>query len=413
MFRIHLIYSIIEGIILGALALNEFIFLKSLHGTNFQLGVLFQFSTVVLLVTVILNQVVKRFRKKKLLRIVALITRLPLALLAFFPVGHEYHQAGSIYHYIFLAIFLLFYLAQPIILPTINLFLKTNYKASHFGRLYSIATSTNKIVMLVITFLFGLLLDFDNYAFTYIYPLLAVLGISSIYLLSLLDPGIEPERNGGGIMSSAWQSVIRMKDIILSNKPYRDFEIGFMLYGFSFMLTISVITIFLAEELDLNYSSIAFYKNAYNIIAIILLPFFGKMLDSIDPRKFASITFLSLLLYILFIGITEYVPFSTEIFGLQIYYMLIVAFIFHGFFAATMGILWAIGSAYFCRNEESADYQSVHLTLVGARASFAPLLGVGLYEIIGFSRNFRAGRIFPCIVNCSYADIHVPPPQGR
>ena len=33
-FRIHFAYSIIEGIILGVLALNEFVFLKSLHGSD-------------------------------------------------------------------------------------------------------------------------------------------------------------------------------------------------------------------------------------------------------------------------------------------------------------------------------------------------------------------------------------------
>jgi hypothetical protein len=47
-FRLHLAYSFIEGILAGLIALNEFVFVKSLLGTGYQLSVLFQFSVVVL-----------------------------------------------------------------------------------------------------------------------------------------------------------------------------------------------------------------------------------------------------------------------------------------------------------------------------------------------------------------------------
>lgn len=91
------------------------------------------------------------------------------------------------YHLIFLAIFLVYYLAAPVINPTINLLLRTNYEHKNFGRLYSIATSANKVVLLVVTFLYGLLLDYDNYAFVYVFPVASVLGMVSIYLLSLIN----------------------------------------------------------------------------------------------------------------------------------------------------------------------------------------------------------------------------------
>ena len=59
-FRLHLIYSIIEGIILGVLALNEFVFIKSLKGSNYELGFLFQFSMVVFIFLVFINEFIKR-----------------------------------------------------------------------------------------------------------------------------------------------------------------------------------------------------------------------------------------------------------------------------------------------------------------------------------------------------------------
>lgn len=84
-FRLHLAYSIIEGFILGVLALNEFVFIKSLLGSNYQLGVLFQFSMLVFLFLLFINEFLKRIKKRRVfLRRVGIITRLPLMLLFFF-----------------------------------------------------------------------------------------------------------------------------------------------------------------------------------------------------------------------------------------------------------------------------------------------------------------------------------------
>jgi len=84
-FKFHLAYSVIEGIILGVLALNEFVFIKSLKGSNYELGFLFQFSMVVFIFLVFINEFIKRAKNKnKLLRITSLMTRGPLFLLLFF-----------------------------------------------------------------------------------------------------------------------------------------------------------------------------------------------------------------------------------------------------------------------------------------------------------------------------------------
>lgn len=132
----------------------------------------------------------------------------------------------------------------------------------------------------------------------------------------------------------------------------------------------------------------AFYKNGYNLLAIFLLPVFGRLIGRIDPRRFAAITFFSMLIFLLFLVLTEQFPFFTYIGNIKLYYMLIFYMIGQGFFAATMGILWSIGSAYFCKKEDADLYQAVHLTLTGERALFAPLLGVLFYNLVGFSGTF-------------------------
>jgi len=392
-FGLHILYSIIEGVLFGVMVLNEFVFVKSLKGTEMQLAILFQASVIVFVFTIVIHELLKRYKKKTILRMTALITRLPLLLMIFFP--RELLSADDMifYHYFFLVIFLFYFLAMPIVYPIINSILKNNYSNSHFGALYSYAAMTNKIVMMITTFVFGWILDIDPFSFVYVYPAIGILGIISLFLLSFAVK-VDYLQTGKKILSiteSLRKSFRDMKTIIKSNKPYRDFELGFMLYGFSFMLTVAVITLFLVEKLNLNYTSIAFYKNSYNLIAILLLPFFGKLIDRIDPRKFAAFTFLTLLMHLFFMGLTEYYPYYFDIGAYRFYYLVVISFVWNGLFAATMSLLWNIGSAYFCKDGDAGTYQSVHLSMVGIRAMIAPLFGIWLYQYIGFSGVFALG----------------------
>lgn len=389
-FSLHLIYSVLDGIILGVLALNEFVLIKGLKGGDYQTAILFQSTTIILLFAILFNELLKRtLRKKMMLRIMAIATRLPLLLLFFFPKDISSVSNEMFYQVAFLAIFLIYFSANPIIFPVINQLLKSNYKSQNFSKFYSYAIAANKVVMLVVTFVTGLMLDTDPGAYTLIYPGLAVLGIASVFILMQIDyrvPNYRPPKKGLG--DSVRQSVKNMWDILRGNRPFRDFEIGFILYGFAWLSTMAVIAIFLERVLELNYTEIAFYKNIYAGVSIIFTPVFGRVLGKIDPRKFAVLNFGALLLYILFMGITEYYRVGMEVLEITVYWTLLASFIFYGLFAAMMALLWYIGSAYFCRDQEAADYQSIHLTLTGFRGLFAPLIGIYFYRLIGYSGVF-------------------------
>jgi len=248
--------------------------------------------------------------------------------------------------------------------------------------------------MLVTTFAYGLLLDANPYSYVYVFPIISVLGITSVYLLSLIkyDPD-EALTPSSGFMKSIGYSLKGMYVVLKGNKPYLHFEIAFMLYGFAFMVTYPVITIFFYEGLELNYTSVAFYRNAYNILAIILLPFAGKLLGNIDPRRFGILTFSSLFFYVFFLILTRIFPGYFEVWKIKVYYLLVFYIIFHGVFAATMVLLWNIGSAYFAPANQAGTYQSIHLSLTGFRSIFAPLLGVLFYELAGFTITFSIGLL--------------------
>jgi hypothetical protein len=242
--------------------------------------------------------------------------------------------------------------------------------------------------MLVVTFVYGYLLDLNNFVFVYVFPVVGLLGVISLYVLSSIQTKETVVVSKTGIWEGVRKSVKEMVNILKTNKPYAHFEAGFMLYGFSFMISVTVITLYFYDALNLNYSSVAFYRNAYNILAIILLPFFGKLLGSIDPRKFAAFTFGSVGLYVAAVLMTRWFHGNFQLFDITVYYTLLFYILFHGIFAATMSLLWNIGSAYFCKPQEAGTYQSLHLSLTGLRAIPAPLLGVFFYEQFGFTVTF-------------------------
>lgn len=383
-------YSLIEGILAGIIVLNEFVFVKSLLGSGYQASLLFQFATVVFILLIFFSEFLRRINnKKKLLHRTAIITRLPLLLLFFFPRNPEVLSGTSVYHLLFLAIFLIYYLANPIVFPTINLFLKNTYSHEHFGKLYSYATTVKSITTMLTTFVYGWLLDIDNYVFVYVFPVAAILGVVSIFMLTAI-----PYREAHRIMPtrSVWQDILQsvreMTQVLNKNIPYRHFQTGFMFYGFGFMGSYTVTILFFEYGLGLSYSSVAFYRNAYNLLSIMMIPMFGRLIGRIDPRRFASISFMAMFIFLFSLVLTNYFKAHVDFLGIRLYYMLIIYILSHGVFAATMSLLWSIGSAYFCAPDEAGTYQSIHLGLTALRSLFAPLLGVLFYELWGFTIAF-------------------------
>lgn len=383
-------YMIIEGILAGVLVLNEFIFIKSLKGSNYQLSVLFQFSLVLLFLSVFMIEYLKRYKNKaKLLVYTGLLTRLPLLVLLFFPGNVKGFTSGQFYHYIFLTVFFIYYMAQPVVMPIIIQYLKTNYRHENMSKLYSYATMVNKIMMLVITFLFGLLLDFDNYSFRYIYACIGILGVFSIYLLSK----IQCENNISDFVKvnilesfrNSWRSFI---SILKKNKPFRDYEIGFMLYGYAWISTMVLINLYYYRVLHLNYSSTAFYKNIFNLVSILTLPTFGRLFWKTNMKKFSVMTYSFLFFMIIFTALTQYYQAGTTFMGIKLFYLLLTASLAFGLFSGAMPLLWDIGSTYFCKQEETDKYMSVHMTLTGVRGFFSPFLGIWIFEQTGYSFTF-------------------------
>ncbi len=64
-YRLHMISEILDAFSIGAVSLTEFVFLKSLDGSPYLVGVLFQASVIVMLFSAVFNSLIIRTENKK------------------------------------------------------------------------------------------------------------------------------------------------------------------------------------------------------------------------------------------------------------------------------------------------------------------------------------------------------------
>ena len=374
--------------------MNEIVMAKDtiLNGDKSLIAILFQVTMVLLLLGVPLNEFVKRIKnKKRLLLLTALFTRMPLLLFLLFPSATS--EITGFHHAAYLSIFLVYCLANPVILPIINQLLKHNYSHKNFGRLYSFSTAAKKIAATISVVTFGSILSSEPFAFRWVFGGMAIFSIFGIYLLSsikfpaLKEITILKKLSYSQVVQNSFR---RMWRITKENKNYRDFEWSFMFYGCAFMLCVAIIPDFLTEKLAMSEFSVSAYKGISSGLSIILLPICGMIIGKMDPRRFATYTYLALFFHYLFLGLCIWYPAHTEVSlplinqPLNFNILLLLSYISFGFFTALMAILWSIGSAYFCTTNEAADYQGIHMTLTGVRAILFPLLGVAIFKYGGY-----------------------------
>lgn len=394
-FNIYVLYAIIEGVVTGITLLNEYVFLRSLKASENLIGILFLLSVVVYFILFISNEITRRIKnKKKLLKYTGILSRLPLLGFILFPTVVN-NDNSALLHLLFLLIMFLYYLGTAITLPTINQLLKHNFRNNNFGKLYGYASTANKIATMFATMLFGLLLDVDYFSFRYVYPIMGIFGICSFYMLSLIPFNSRNVYVKENFFKSISTSLRRMIKILNENKAFRDFEIAYFSYGTGYMFSTTVVTFFLESYLNLSYSMISGYKTLAGIITFLTIPLFGIIMDKIDQRRFSFYMFLFMLLYLVFVLLTLFIPIGCSFGNDHLYYIFLVfAFVMYGFFSASGTLSWNVGTAYFSKDASKvADFHAVHITLTGLRGLLAPL-GVVIYKQWGYGFTFGISLFF-------------------
>jgi len=154
-----------------------------------------------------------------------------------------------------------------------------------------------------------------------------------------------------------------------------------MLYGLAFMILLPIVPIFLVERLSIEYHQVGVALGIFSQVGtLVLLPVFGYIYDRLHPVSFARWAFLILGCFPLTLLFCVPLAMAT---GTDPIVWAFIAYLIYGFGMAGVHIVWMLAAIFFARNEDSAPYSGIHVTLVGVRGLIGPLAGYVINEIWG------------------------------
>lgn len=251
-------------------------------------------------------------------------------------------------------------LAMVPIVSAWNGVLRSNYTEANRGRLFGRASRYQSVAGALAVIGSGIWAQQDSSAFRYFLPIAALLGVWACVLFSTV-----PRREGRIAAPPAVRlgSVRTLLAVLVRDRRFRQYEMGFMCYGMGFMALMTAKPFITVDVLELDWMILLGAKAIPSLMGIALAPRFGKAMDRIGPARLGALSIGCLVLYggalSLAVGPVTFclaeVIFGTAMTGVM--------------------ILWNMGPIAFAKEGEAMHYMSVHVALVGVRGLFAHPIG--------------------------------------
>jgi hypothetical protein len=248
---------------------------------------------------------------------------------------------------------------------------KINIKEVARERAFAYVSAIDYLGAALMPLVIGTLLDEYHLSWRWIFPVTALIGLSSTYFL-------------WRIPSSVINSLNQIKPETPSNfsqqllKPWKDswsllkerpdffkFQVGFMLGGTGLMMMQSAQPIFFVDRLNLSFTEMAFATTLCKGIGFaVTSPFWARMFAKIDIFYFSGlVTILAALFPFFLIGAEYHILF------------LYFAYMMYGLMQGGSELSWHMSGPIFAREEDSSVYSRTNVLTVGIRGCIAPYFG--------------------------------------
>ncbi len=366
-----------DGAFAGVFSLLDVVLKKALHATNWQITVINSLLTFGLLFSIFWSNLMQGRSKRPYLLTAAVSSR--LILLAFVII----YTPGPVILLAFIAT-----VGSSITIPALSSIYQANYDSAYRARFFGYATSVAGLVMAVVTYLAGLALDYNEQLYRLIFPLAGLVGFAGFWQYMRIRIRSHPQRARNQPVPLTFQAVVLAPladtlHILKTDRAYRHFQINFMLYGFGFIMTATLIPIFLVDYIGANYSQIAGARSVlFPLILMTLSPLYGRFIDKSNPFLVGSIFFGLLAFYPLILSVSTSMS------------MVYGAFVIFGIAMCGVNIIWSLGGIYFAGAQDSARYMGVHVALTGIRGLIAPFLAYAVMSATSIRTAFLLAAAF-------------------
>ncbi len=377
-FHYHIRASLLIGIAMAVIGMNEFIAKKALGASEKQITILLMAPVVAMLMSSVFSSMMAGRSKKPFFLLSGAIGGFFLFLV--------YFSKGPAWFIFFVAISSL---STSLLIPAQNAIFQSNYTVRERGNAFGVASAVGAFTIIPVSFLIGKALEWRESTYHYIYPVAGLfffLACYYFYRIRAKNPAlissekmIAREKN---IFKRAVYPFLFSYRVLAENRKFLYFESCFFIYGVAFMIIQPVLPVFLVEEFNISYDQAASAKMIiFQIMFIFFTPLFGKMCDRWNPVKLSSMVFFLLAFF----------PFSL-IFasGIKSVYL---SYVIYGITMSGIHITWTLGPMFFAKGRDAAAFMGVHATIVGLRAIICFPMGDYLEDIFGARKVFLLSTV--------------------
>jgi len=293
-------------------------------------------------------------------RAIGVAAGLPLILVAFVdvrPTEGGLPGEGTGAFYLFAGLLALHYVVSVFYIPHRGGLMRTNYPSAVRGRIYGLHEILGIGAAIVVARVAQHFLDQDPRAIRALFPCAGLFVIAACFVKSRIRWHRQGRTRRDGGHRLHFREALR-------NRRFMIYELGFMLYGFGFLMSWPLHILFIEGKLQLSYNQYTWAQSvAFPLVQLTAMLFWGRFADRKGVVHMTGAAFTVLALFL------ASMPFVTGFFSL------LAAFCLFG--AAMSGVMvgWSLGPLHFAPDGRGTAYTAVHFGCVGIRSVIAPFLG--------------------------------------
>jgi hypothetical protein len=277
---------------------------------------------------------------------------------------------------LFVACLLLHGALDSVYTPHRNAFLRANYPLAVRGRIYGLVGAVSGVAAMLAALFASTLIDTNARWIRIVFPLAAAFGVLGNLMFSRIPwryDGPREAKVGAGwtmvwhSLLEGWRGSIRT---LKRDKEFREFEVGFMLYGIALLSATPLIATFAEKTLavsTLDWSQAQ--RFAFPVAQLLMIPVVGWLSDKIGVVRVSGLAFLAMGIF--FVAMTQ----VSEAWHLKVLYA------FYGVGMAGVNVGWSLGPLHFAPTGRAHHYSAVHVACVGIRSLLGPVLGLVVVKI--------------------------------